>query len=310
MNQRIPKTENNRPAARTEWPKAFPFKDAEELTATAQALHAHGFANPQRLGCPAPGTLQAVVQARQLPAEELRAHLFGCSECFNEYRAAILAQRQQATTTSVTWRDKLAAVWWGWRTLVLVNALVLLVLGLGIFIRNAREEIAPQISQSRPPSLPTTDIEQRAETATGVRSSVQPTPQIQPVLTPKALKTDEQSSKSTDLPSINIDLNNYSSMSGVSRREGSDQAEKIIELPRARVQLKLKLPRESAPGRYQVNLVDDYLRSIAPGQVISADSSHLAVKLDLRRLGKRFYHLSLARGDEAPYFYRVVITVP
>jgi len=128
------------------------------------------------------------------------------------------------------------------------------------------------------------------------------------MLTPTAPKTAGPKSGSADLLAINIDLNDYSSLEGPRRREGRGEEEKVIRLRRARVRLDLKLPPASGPGRYQVSIVDAYLRPVVGKQAISPDGNRLTVELDLRRLTKRSYHLRLTHGDDAPDFYRVSIT--
>ncbi len=94
--------------------------DATELSAIAQHYFATRFINPQRHGCPAPGMLQTLVRSAQLPDDELHAHLFRCSECFSEYRAAVLAHREAQTPAS--WWHALLAGSWGWRNPLLAGA--------------------------------------------------------------------------------------------------------------------------------------------------------------------------------------------
>ena len=82
-----------------------PSDKAAALSAVAQRYFATRFPNPQRHGCPAAGTLQAVVQAARLPEAELQTHLFRCSECFNEYRAAVLALAEQLLAEQESFAD-------------------------------------------------------------------------------------------------------------------------------------------------------------------------------------------------------------
>lgn len=305
MNQRTPKTESSRPAAHTERPETFPFNDAEELTAAAQALFAREFANPQRLGCPAPGTLQAVVQAQQLPPEDLRAHLFGCSECFNEYRAAVLAQRQQAAATSVAWRDRLAAVWWGWRAPLLVGAAALL-LAAGLFLWRTRPT-APQLSQTNPRPAPATPAsaeraKPEADKDTAAQSALatsQPTPEL-------------QSKAAAELLAINVDLNEYRSL-GAQSRSSASKEEEPIKLPAARLQLTLGLRKQSAAGSYRIRILDAADHSLAVARAQSRDGKSLVVTFDLRWLVEQAATLRIERAaqpDVAPDDYRLVVVRP
>lgn len=103
--------------------------------------------------CPAPEQLQASARSGQLPDDQLRAHLFNCSSCFTNYRAALTARQAQVAATSSAaaavaasvrepvrkpaprwflnglldrWR---ALTWSGWQVAGVASALLLLVAG-------------------------------------------------------------------------------------------------------------------------------------------------------------------------------------
>lgn len=64
----------------------------EELVASAREYFSADFPNLARTGCSTPKFLQELVRSRELPGQELRSHLLGCSECFSFYiRMARLA---------------------------------------------------------------------------------------------------------------------------------------------------------------------------------------------------------------------------
>ncbi|MGH9832187.1 MAG: hypothetical protein ACREBD_12665 [Blastocatellia bacterium] len=302
MEHHLP-TNDGAPSGQSfDWPPDY-FASTEELIEAARDYFATDFPNPERSGCPASGALRSIVHSGQMPTAGLRAHLFGCSECFCEYREALLERRQLAVApTTSRWRDSVAALL-RWRAPLLAGAFVLLALGAGVFIWSSRKEPAPQISQSRPQPAPSEDIERRAPTGADVKSS-----EAQPTLTPAAPKTVGQRSKPADLLAINVDLNDYSSLERPRRRGVGSEEEKAIRLPRARVRLELKLPSGSDPGRYQVSIVDAYLRPVERKQAPSPDGNRLTVELDLRRLTQRSYYLRLTHGDGVPEFYRVSIT--
>lgn len=60
----------------------------EELIASAREYFSADFSNPSRTGCSTPEFLQEIVRSRELPGQELRSHLLGCSECFSFYVCA------------------------------------------------------------------------------------------------------------------------------------------------------------------------------------------------------------------------------
>src|SRR5262249_53191618 len=68
--------------------------DPEKLILIAQKHFATRFPNKRRAGCPAPGVIQSA-RADQSPSGELRNHLLRCSECFNEYSAALRSYHQE-----------------------------------------------------------------------------------------------------------------------------------------------------------------------------------------------------------------------
>jgi hypothetical protein len=59
--------------------------DCEELIASAREYFSADFSNPSRTGCSTPEFLQELIRSRELPRQELRSHLLGCSECFSFY---------------------------------------------------------------------------------------------------------------------------------------------------------------------------------------------------------------------------------
>src|SRR5262249_51877260 len=79
--------------------------DPEKLILFARKHFATGFPNERRAGCPAPGMIRSA-RADRPPGDELRDHLFRCSECFNEYSAAIQDYYQQTGGASAAgnWR--------------------------------------------------------------------------------------------------------------------------------------------------------------------------------------------------------------
>jgi len=272
------------------------YADTEDLIAAAQRHFAGDFPNPQRKGCPVPGTLQALVRAERLPDDELQLHLFKCSECFNEYRAEVLVWRQEkelSADAGIGWRAVLDALR-NWRIPISATVAVLLLLAAGIVFRRMP---APQSNPMRSQPVPQASV---------VVENSQPEPPG--AIPPTPVITQQQSTAEERLLAVRIDLNNQGSL-GTQQRSGGEVSTPI-SLPRAFVRLKLKLPREYAPGLYRVSLLDDYLRSVVSGQSVTTDGNYLVVKLDLRHLPRQFYRLSLTQKDEAPYFYKVVLTDP
>ncbi len=306
MEHRSPKNDVAASEQSFDWPPDD-LANIDELIEAARDYFAKDFPNPERRGCPVSGELPSIVDSGQRPTPELRAHLFGCSECFSEYREAVLRQRQPAVAPTVIWGRDLVIALLRWRAPLLAGAIVLLALGIGMIIWSSREEPAPQISQSRPQPASSGDVERKAQTGTDLSTSDRVTPRAQPMLTPTAPKIGGQRSMPADLLVININLNDYSSLEEPRRRDFGGKEEKVIELPRTRIRMELTLPPASDPGRYQISIVDTFFRLVTSGKAISNDGNRLTIDLNLSRLPQRDYRLSLSHGDSAPYFYRVVI---
>ncbi len=273
------------------------YANTEKLIAAAQRYFANDFPNPQRLGCPVPGMLQAIVRAERLPDDAFQQHLSRCSECFNEYRAEVQVWRQEKgldADAGIGWRAVLNA-FWNWRIPLSVTVTTLLLLAAGIVFWRVS---APQANPIRPQHVPQASVVVESSQPKPSGEAIPPTHEI----TPQQSKADER------LLAVRIDLNNHLAL-GAQQRTGGEAAAPIF-LPRAFVRLNLRLPREYEPGRYRVSLLDDNLISLASGQSVTTGGNYLVVRLDLRHLSGQFYRLSLTQKDEAPYFYKVVLTDP
>ncbi len=61
----------------------------------SQKHHSTNLPNPERLNCPPQRTLRALIESGKLPDDELRSHLYSCSECFRDYRATLTRHKGQ-----------------------------------------------------------------------------------------------------------------------------------------------------------------------------------------------------------------------
>src|SRR5262245_50903970 len=88
----------------------------EKLILTVRKHFATSYPNEMRAGCPEPGVIRNA-RALEPPSDELRAHLFRCSECFNEYSEAIRNYYQQpgAGTATGNWQTRLIDALSKWR---------------------------------------------------------------------------------------------------------------------------------------------------------------------------------------------------
>lgn len=268
--------------------------EPEQLISLAQAYFASDFPNPERTGCPAPGRLNAIARSGQLPDDELQAHLFGCSECFREFRVALAARPQIAP--DVSWWSRLIAAF----TLRPGFALAGVIAVIGLLA-------APLVWRMyvKPPEP---GIVQKIPDAAGTSTAPDQSPgSALPTATPNAPTQPAGQAAESQIAAVlvRVDLDDYPV-----RREAiqPDGGGKPIRLPRSRLRLRLRLPERSAAGRYQIRIVDAADNSQAEGTGSSRDGTSLTVSLDLSRLAERTYRLSIAHAGEAPDYYPMVVT--
>jgi len=307
--------------------------DAEDLASLARRYYAARFPNPQRLGCPPPGEIIKIVRSRHAPDETLLEHLFECSECFGEYRQALVECRP--APDEVAWTVRLLSFLTSKRSAATMAPVILILLSLVIIPRLGW----PRLGWRKPLSealqiAHSTSPEARAG---GAVESASPAAAAVAIATIPKLTGNSRAVtwgwKSLGISSpraeiIDVDLDNYqvfrrsqrerlaSASQEPSERGGAkssgepDEAppgEKVISLPSTRASLVLQLPETGAPGKYNVSLIDAFGQPILSSAAFSRDGVKLQVTLDLRRVHLKKYRLRLWRNGEAPAFYDVII---
>src|SRR5581483_1161494 len=76
--------------------------DSEDFVELLRIHHQNDFPNPDRDGCPTNEVLLNLAKQAKLN-DELSDHLFGCSECFDEYRSVLLQRDKKAIPIRSTW---------------------------------------------------------------------------------------------------------------------------------------------------------------------------------------------------------------
>jgi hypothetical protein len=301
--------------------------DAEELASLARRYYARRFPNPQRLGCPLPGEINKVVRSRQAPDEDLREHLFECSECFGEYRQTLADCRP--APDEVTWTKRLFSIVVSKRSATAL-APVILILSSFFIAKLIWRKSAPEAGQ----------VAISASSDSGAGGAGEPTlnpPAAVAIATiPKPSgnsQTITGAMKTSGIPApiaetIDVDLDNYKVFRR-SQREGltsaskeplmrggaktfgepdeAPPAEKVISLPSTRASLVLQLPETGARGKYNVSLINAFGQPLLSSAAFSPDGVKLRVTLDLRRVPSKNYRLRLWRNGEAPAYYDVII---
>src|SRR5262245_14016487 len=144
--KRHPTPNNNLAPTQTNIPNTpGDFDNPEKLILAAQKHLATAYPNEQRAGCPAPSVIMAA-RPDLPPGDELRAHLFHCSECFNGYSAALQDHyRRTASDSAADWRTQLLRAPSRWRLPMFAGVAAALLLVVSLLIQR-REP--PEISQS------------------------------------------------------------------------------------------------------------------------------------------------------------------
>lgn len=297
--------------------------DAEALTSLARLYYTTRFPNPQRLGCPLTGEIITVVGRRRVPDQDLREHLFECSECFGEYRQALAQCRPASDET--TWRKLMASI--GALKLSAV-AIALLVLSSPFFFdRLIQQRSAPEDGRK---ASSTPSGFQAGDPAASAPN--QPATLTVAAISEGSMAMDRARKLSINLwpgaETIYVDLDNYqvfrrSPRDGLtaanekpSVRESAktlvepDEArpgEKIISIPATRANIVLRLPETGVSGKYDVSLIDAFGRPLFSNSAYSSDGVKIRMTLDLRRIPCKKYRLRLSRYGEAPAIYDVNI---
>jgi hypothetical protein len=276
--------------------------EEERLITFAAEYFAIDFRNPRRVGCPSPLALQRLARLGELPDDELCDHLFGCSECFRDYRVALEARRATAHAGVAAswlheWRSKLAPAFALKPAFALAFILLLAVSGAVLLAwRDKAPPATPRLAQLQPQPSTTISVpaneEQlsRNETPTrraGGKTSAPPSDH----LTPSPLQV------------VKADLDEMEPMRSVTA--GGAEVKELPPLRQGRVRLDLTLRENSRAGAYRASIVNTAGRSLRTQRAISADGVNLRLEFDLSGLAAGSYYLRLARQGAMPANYPV-----
>ena len=264
----------------------------EDLLALGVNHFARDYPQINRNNCPPLEVLGALVQSGKLPPDEIREHLFTCSECFVVYREAL--SRRHAHETRVVGSavpDR--------RLPRLVPAVAATLVGVltiaGIFVVVKRNDEQGQ-------GLANANLEGEKNPAgedkpSGLRSiSPAPTPpHVSTQPQPPAPRNRKDSRPLIAENKLQIDLDRYNALRGA-----GGSIDRPISLQATKNELTVKLPDASPAGRYRVSLTDPFGTSLQSVEVISRDGVQLSLDLDLSSIKPGKYFVCLARETEVP----------
>lgn len=273
--------------------------DNEELIRFARQHFSTDFPNPDQIGCPSSETLLATVRAGLLPDDELTNHLFACSTCFTEYRAA-LAQRhsEEAVTISHWWQhwasELIAAI--SFKS-VLVSVGLIILGTVGFWAWHSR----PSVQSSLQPQIkPQIDQVAAASSSKNIRS--ESTSSTLQVLT--ATKTRHKrpvTGRRQNLDFVVADLSDYVTVRSMDARRGP------LQLPHKRLRLKLFLPEGCLPGSYTIAVTGSGNQEVIAIRAHTPDGKIMAVPLNLTMLPLGSYRLSLRYKERDEYTFSITI---
>lgn len=256
----------------------------EKLIFVAQKHFATAFPNERREGCPAPGVILAARPDRP-PGDELRAHLFRCSECFSGYTAAMRDHyRFPASDAAEARLTKLMRALSRWRVPLLAGAAASLLLAARLYIQRRQQTESPQSSQTRSQPAPVASAENPLTPVPPASNAGQPTDPTHMIPRPAEL--------------IAINLNRYRALGDTTRGVSRREEVKKINLPPLRALLKLRLRRGSEPGLYRISVVDPNGNLLTGTRARSRNGKSLDAVLDLRRAARTAHRLRVERGDD------------
>lgn len=278
------------------------LESPDELIEAAREYFASDFSNPRETSCPAAKRLQAAAQSGSLPSDELRSHLFACSECFKSYRAALVLQRNKASAQisfSARWSNLRVSRRMAFAFATAIVLVALSVLSAVVF----RQRAASPNEISHEKGTPGTSSDETA-------SEPDQTQPARLTAEPRVSRSEEPraNKKSTRLASNyrEIDLAGYSNYRGADDEEATTK--KPIQLSASLNRLLFQLPEASAPGRYSVAIMNSAMSRTILSQVASSpEGKTLKATLDLRNLERTRYVLCISGKGRAPYCYEVVI---
>lgn len=300
------------------------FTDPDEVVTFAQAYYATEFPNSEGQGCPQSAKLRTIALSGTLPNEELRAHLFACSECFRLYRGARLSHSPATVSPSLSWWRRVRGMLRGFaapRLLAPAGALSLILLiiigGAPWWGRRAPVEpssslMAMNESPQEIVTLPQQSETLAGETPAGIESSAlmnrasssNNTTPTQTLRTPRPPVSNRSSA--LRVRTVEIDLSEDTLVRGADG--GNNASRRVVSLSPERQRFRLRLPEGRRLGSYNVSIVDAFGKTLVSIVARSTGRTLTTGVMDLRELAPGSYRLSVMRGGEAPDYVLIVVS--
>ncbi len=264
---------------------------ADELISAARKYFYSEFSNPRREGCPAPGVVTRVAASRRLPSDDLREHLFSCSECFSEFREALSVSAPTVSAKQPWWVviTPRATPAFAVATVVLLTAAVVFLI-LMFRDRSQNSEVV---------TLNGNATHQAGGEVSEANQSAEPQPTL--------AIPEERSTPGLVAVRLDVDLEDYPLLRDA---VGEGPTKNVIQLTATLTEMRMRLPENSPSGPYTVNIRSPeldrtYLSSTA--QWSNGKAGSLQTTLDLRKLEPGRYVLCISPASQVPFCYEAGI---
>jgi hypothetical protein len=280
-------------------------EDDDSLIAFARGYFANDFPNPTRSGCPGRAKLEELSASKRLPDAGLRAHLLGCSECFQFLNSRLAAR--PAKVGRRAWWEKFSGGVTAARLPLSVGAL-LVVSCFALWALWPRF-ISPTPEGAQTPSKSAGELAVNTGGNTAPPTTLAtPTELAKGRATPAPPKGDprrgDERSPALAARLVTIDLT-----SRLVLRGADDSAEDgRIRVSAARNKLAIRLPDGSPSGGYTVSLLDAFGETVMAGRGRSRDGKSVTLLLDMSSLPTRNYRLCVSHEGGAPSCLPISVT--
>ena len=283
-----------------------PVADSDRLIEYARVYFAQDFPTPVRADCPPEDDLSGIIHSGELPGAKLRAHLFGCSECFRCYQNLKDLSRRAAFVPQPSWFDRAVAVFKPRQLAISISLLVCIGAIAGLLMwrssvsdtgsRSARKTPVPAAS-----SIPVrTESPTKSPTAPGLVPEVSPAQPGQREIVQRAGESPKRPSREIVASNIvRIDLREQAQL-----RDGDGAKRgKAARFLSARSRFFVTLPENSPKGIYKVSMLDAYGHELISTKAVSRTGKTLTAELDMHALPANQYRLCISLPEEAPDCY-------
>lgn len=311
------------------WDKYFQSKserseELEKLHTAAGDFFSRNFPNSQRVDCPSPESFQKLIAENKLPDELLREHLFGCSECFKDYKSALNEVKSSNPSADKIYKSNF------YSKFALGLAAALVIFG-GVFWLWKRETNSSQIVLND-----THETNRNLNANSQTNSALDESAKLNsvgksenPAIDKANANINIESADNSHAPENRLQKNlpnNQSKDSGqillakkqtvidltdpIWRDAANGKKQKSFDVEAGITQLRIRLPKENPKGSYQIFVVDSFGRKLTPSKTTKAVNQNLFVELNLKEIKTNGTRLCFAPIGEIPDCVLVNIKPP